>query len=176
MSAQSHRESTRRANPAPTNAPPAKEEPLTWEEEELAAYEPKRSKAVEEQRRAEAKRALLARQLPHQWKALREILVIRCESVNARARRTVLRAFAQGQDCLEIRREDESKIQINFEVDKKKVTFSGKVLVYDREYELIVQTYNDVDTTVWYSHATLTNEQPDDLAKSMISILLRVDQ
>jgi hypothetical protein len=131
---------------------------------------------VEEQRRAEAKRALLARQLPHQWKALREILVIRCESVNARARRTVLRAFAQGQDCLEIRREDESKIQINFEVDKKKVTFSGKVLVYDREYELIVQTYNDVDTTVWYSHATLTNEQPDDLAKSMISILLRADQ
>jgi hypothetical protein len=96
--------------------------------------------------------------------------------VNARARRTVLRAFAQGQDCLEIRREDESKIQINFEVDKKKVTFSGKVLVYDREYELIVQTYNDVDTTVWYSHATLTNEQPDDLAKSMISILLRADQ
>jgi hypothetical protein len=176
MSAQPHRESTRRANPAQTSAPPVKEEPLTWEEEELAAYEPKRVKAVDEQRRAEAKMALLARQLPNQWKALREILVIRCESVNARARRTVLRAFAQGQDCLEIRREDESKIQINFEADKKKVTFSGKVLVYDREYELVVQTYNDVDTTVWYSHATLTNEQPDDLAKSMISILLRADQ
>jgi hypothetical protein len=27
-----------------------------------------------------------------------------------------------------------------------------------------------------YSHATLANEQPDDLAKSMISILLRSDQ
>jgi hypothetical protein len=120
--------------------------------------------------------ALLARQLPLQWKALREILVIRCESVNARARRTVLRAFAQGQDCLEIRREDDSKIQISFETEKKKVTFSGQVLVYDREYELIVLTYNEVDTTVWYSHATLANEQPDDLAKSMISILLRSDQ
>ena len=140
MSAQPHRESTRRANPAPTNAAAVKEEPLTWEEEELAAYEPKRSKAVEEQRRAEAKMALLSKQLPLQWRALREILVIRCESVNARARRTVLRAFAQGQDCLEIRREDDSKIQISFETDKKKVTFSGKVLVYDREYELIVQT------------------------------------
>jgi hypothetical protein len=168
MSTQPHRESTRRANAAP-NAAVVKEEPLTWEEEELAAYEPKRTKAVEELRRAEAKMALLARQL-------REILVIRCESVNARARRTVLRAFAQGQDCLEIRREDDSKIQISFETEKKKVTFSGQVLVYDREYELIVLTYNEVDTTVWYSHATLANEQPDDLAKSMISILLRSDQ
>ncbi len=176
MSAQPHRESTRRANAAPANAAAVKEEPLTWEEEELAAYEPKRTRAVEELRRAEAKMALLTRQLPLQWKALREILVIRCESVNARARRTVLRAFAQGQDCLEIRREDDSKIQITFEADKKKVTFSGQVLVYDREYELIVLTYNEVDTTVWYSHATLANEQPDDLAKSMISILLRADQ
>ena len=86
MSAQPHRESTRRANAAPANAAAVKEEPLTWEEEELAAYEPKRTKAVEELRRAEAKMALLARQLPLQWKALREILVIRCESVNARGK------------------------------------------------------------------------------------------
>ena len=150
--------------------------PATWEEEELAAYEPKRAKFVEETRQAAAKAALLARQLPHQWKALREILMIRCESLNAKAGRTILRPAAPDPDTLEIRREDDSKIVVHFEAAKKKVTFSGKAFGYDREYELIVPTFGAADTTVWYNQSTLATDQPDDIAKTMLGVFLRAEE
>src|SRR5260370_41184570 len=107
---------------------PAKEKavPLTWEEQELEAYEPKRAKAVEEKRKAAAKADLLTRQLPHQWRALREIVNIRCESLNAKAGRMILLSVDPQQDRLEIRREDDSKMEVRFEAASRKVTFSGK--------------------------------------------------
>jgi hypothetical protein len=157
----------------PINGKPV---PLTWEEEELAAYEPKREKAVEDKTRSDARAELLARQLPLQWKALREIMTIRCESLNDKAGRTVLRATSTNLDSLDIIREDGMKIELMFDSAIKKIKFSGKVLGYDREYELAVQTLNGVDTTAWYSPTTLSTEQPDDLAKLMISLLLRADQ
>ena len=53
--------------PEPSTAEkPEKKVPLTWEEEELAFYEPKRNVVVEEKRKADARAALLLRQLPHQ--------------------------------------------------------------------------------------------------------------
>src|SRR5579863_9750426 len=88
-------------------APEKKKVPLTWEEEELENYEPKRVKAVEVKTRADARAALLVRQLPYQLNALREVISIRCESVNTRAGRTVLRSVNPDQQRLEIRREDD---------------------------------------------------------------------
>ncbi len=149
---------------------------MSWEEEELMAYEPKRAKAVEEKSKADARIELLARQLPLQWKALREILAIRCESMNDRAGRTVLRAVSPNLDSLEISREDNLKIEVQFSSATKRIKFIGKALGYDREYELMVVAFNGVDTTAWYSPTTLSTEQPDDLAKLMLSILLRADQ
>jgi hypothetical protein len=154
----------------------AKKVPLTWEEEELAFYEPKRSVAVEVKRKAESRAALLNKQLPHQWNALREVIAIRCESVNTKAQRTVLRVAAPDNNRLEIRREDDQGIFLQFEPEKKKVTFSGKALGFDREYELVVQTRDDVDVTVWFSGTTLTTDQTDDLVKAMVSVLLRFEQ
>lgn len=154
----------------------AKASAQSWEEEELAFYEPRRSKAAEEERKAAARAAMIARQLPLQWNALRQILQIRCESVNARAKRLVLRSVTPQDDKLEIRREDDLKIELQFDAPAKRVKFTGKVLGYDREYELTVQTYNGSDTTAWFSPTTLTTEQPDDVAKLMLSILLRADQ
>lgn len=154
----------------------AKKVPLTWEEEELAFYEPKRSVAVEVKRKADARAALLQHQLPHQWTALREVIGIRCESVNAKARRIVLRTLATDKNRLEVRREDDQGFVMLFEPEKKKVTFSGKVLGFDREYELVVQTHDDVDTTAWFSSTTLTTDQTDALAKTMISVLMRFEQ
>jgi len=163
-----------RGNPAiPINAHAV---PPTWEDEELAAYEPKRAKAVEEKTRADARAELLARQLPLQWKALREIMAIRCESLNDKAGRVVLRAVSPNLDSLEISREDGLKIELQFDSVTRKIKFAGKVLGYDREYELSVQSLNGVDSTAWYSPTTLSTEQPDDLAKLMISLLLRADQ
>lgn len=150
--------------------------PLTWEDEELTAYEPKRAKAVEEKTKTDARIELLARQLPLQWKALREIIAIRCESVNDRSGRTILRALAPNLDSLEISREDNLKIEVQFSSATKRLKFIGKPLGYDREYELMVVAYNGVDTTAWYSPTTLSTEQPDDLAKLMLSLLLRADQ
>jgi HEAT repeat protein len=173
MSIQTERDPQRRGAAA---AAPVRTEPLTWEEEELAAYEPKRTKAVEEQQRAAAMAALLQRQLPLQWKALREIINIRCESINAKAGRAILRSVDPNPDHMEIRREDDQKIEVLFEPEKKQVTFSGKAFGYNREYELIVQTYDFVDTTVWFSKGTLATEQPDYIAKSMLSVFLRADE
>jgi len=150
--------------------------PQTWEEEELAAYEPKRAQAVEEKQRADSHVELLARQLPLQWKALREIMCIRCESLNDKAGRIVLRSLSLDHDSLEFSREDNQKIEVRFDSATKKIKFIGKALSYDREYELAVQTYNGADTTAWYSPTTLSTEQPDDLAKLMLSLLLRADQ
>jgi len=127
-------------------------------------------------RKAEARAALLNKQLPHQWNALREVVAIRCESVNTKASRTVLRVAAPDNNRLEIRREDEQGIVMQFESEKKKVTFSGKALGFDREYELVVQSRDDVDVTVWFSGTTLTTDQTDDLVKAMISVLLRFEQ
>lgn len=158
------------------DAPVEKKVPLTWEEEELTNYEPKRTKAVEIKRREEAKEALRIHQLPHQWKALCEVISIRCESINARAARTVLRAASPDNNRLEIRREDDLGFVMLFDSEKGKVVFSGKVLGFEREYELIVQTRDDGDSTAWFSKTTLTTEQTDDLAKAMISSLLRFDQ
>jgi hypothetical protein len=155
---------------------PEKKVPLTWEEEELAFYEPKRSVAVEEKRKADARAALLLRQLPYQWKALCEVITIRCQSINTRAARTVLRPAATDQNSFEVRREDDHGFFMKFDSEKKKVTFSGKPLGFSREYELIVVTRDDVDTTAWFSSTTLTTEQTDDLSKAMISILLRFQQ
>jgi hypothetical protein len=149
---------------------------MTWEDEELAAYEPKRAIAVDEKTKADARTELLARQLPLQWKALREILAIRCESLNDKAGRTILRAVAPNHDGLEIIREDNLKIELQFDSATKKIKFIGKPLGYDREYELMVQTYNGVDSTAWFSPTTLSTELPDDLAKLMLSLLLRADQ
>jgi hypothetical protein len=157
-------------------APPEKKIALTWEEEELENYEPKRAVAVEIKRKADARAALLVRQLPHQWDALCEVLSIRCESINIKANRLVLRGAMPDEHCLEIRREDEQGFVMQFDAEKKKVKFTGKALGFDREYELIVQTHDDVDSTAWFSATTLATEQTDDLAKAMISMLLRFDQ
>ena len=153
-----------------------KKVPLTWEEEELAFYEPKRVKAVDAQQRAEARAALLVRQLPHQLNALREVISIRCESINTKAGRTVLRSVNPDRNRFEIRREDDLGFVMQFDPEKKKIVFSGKVLGFDREYELIVQSHGDVDTTVWFSSTTLAAEPTDVLAKYMISTLMRFEQ
>jgi hypothetical protein len=158
------------------DAPEKKRAPLTWEEEELENYEPKRTVAVEIKRKADARAELLIRQLPHQWNALCEVFSIRCQSINTRARRTVLRGAMPDNNHLEIRREDELGIVLQFDSEKKKVSFTGKVLGFDREYELIVETHDGVDTTAWFSHTTLVAERTDDLAKGMIATLLRFDQ
>jgi hypothetical protein len=149
---------------------------MAWEDDELSAYEPKRAKAVEEKTKADGRVELLARQLPLQWKALREILAIRCESLNDRAGRTILRAVTLSLDAVVISREDNTKIEVQFDSAAKTMKFSGKPLGYDREYELVVQTQNGVDITAWFSPTTLSTEQPDDLAKLMLSLLLRADQ
>jgi hypothetical protein len=164
---------------SPVNGPAAPERKkvaLTWEEEELENYEPKRAKAVTVKQTADARAALLVRQLPHQLNALREVISIRCESVNTKAGRTVLRSVNPDRNRLEICREDDMGFVMQFDPGKKKVVFSGKVLGFDREYELVVQTRDDVDSTAWFSQTTLATEQTDDLAKAMISTLLRFDQ
>lgn len=154
----------------------AKKVPLTWEDEELAFYEPKRVVAVEVKRKADARAALLQHQLPHQWSALREVISIRCESINSKARRIVLRPIATDKNRLEVRREDDQGFAMQFDPEKKKVIFSGKPLGYDREYELVVQSRDEVDTTAWFSSTTLTTDQTDSLAKAMISVLMRFEQ
>jgi hypothetical protein len=158
------------------NAPVEKKVPLTWEEEELTNYEPKRAKAVEIKQREDAKEALRIHQLPHQWNALCEVIAIRCESINARAGRTVLRAVSPDDSHLEIRREDDLGFVMEFDPEKGKVTFSGKVLGFQREYELTVQTRDGIDSTAWFSKTTLTTDQTDELAKAMISALMRFEQ
>jgi hypothetical protein len=155
---------------------PAKRGPLTWEEEELENYEPKRAVAVEEKRKADGRAALLIRQLPHQWNGLCEVMSIRCDSVNIKAGRTVLRGAMPDANRLEIRREDEQGFTVQFEPDRKKIVFSGKVLGFDRTYELVVQERDGVDATAWFSQTTLSTEQTDDLAKGMLSTLLRFNQ
>jgi len=162
--------------PEPAGEKPVKKVPLTWEEEELAFYEPKRSVAMEAKRKADARAALLLRQLPHQWNALREVFAIRCESINTKAGRVVLRPSAPDRQRMEILREDDQGISLLFDPEKKKVTFSGKALGFDRHYELIVVTRDDVDSTAWFSSTTLTTDQTDDLAKTMISVLMRFEQ
>jgi len=149
---------------------------MAWEDEELAVYEPKRAKAVEEKRIAAEKEDLLNEQLPHQWNALRQIFIIRCESINARAKRMVLRSVDPQHDHLEIRREDESTIEAHFEAEKRKVKFSGKGFGYDRDYELIVKNYGGPDTTVWFCIQTEQVEQPDEIAKSLLTLFLRAEQ
>lgn len=155
---------------------PEKKVPLTWEEEELAFYQPKRDIAVEEKRKADARAALLLRQLPHQWKALQEVISIRCESVNMKAGRVVLRPAAPDNNKFEVRREDNEGFFMQFDSETKKVTFNGKPLGFSRNYELVVVTRDDVDSTAWFSTTTLTTEQTDDLAKAMISVLMRFQQ
>jgi hypothetical protein len=157
-------------------APEQKRRPTTWEEEELESYEPKRAVAVEIKRKADARAELLIRQLPHQWNALCEVFSIRCQSINTKASRVVLRGAMPDQNRLEIRREDDLGIVLQFDPEKKKVSFTGKVLGFDREYELIVEARDGVDSTAWFSHTTLATEQTDDLAKGMIATLLRFDQ
>ena len=155
---------------------PEKKRPLTWEEEELQSYEPKRTVAVEVKRKADARAALLVRQLPHQWNALCEVFSIRSESVNTKAGRPVLRGAMPDPNRLEIRREDEQGFVVLFDPENKKIVFSGKVLGFERVYELVVQERDGVDATAWFSQTTLLTEQTDDLAKGMISTLLRFDQ
>jgi hypothetical protein len=162
--------------PVSGSSAPEKKVPLTWEEEELQNYEPKRTVAVEVKRIADARAALLIRQLPHQWNALCEVMSIRCESVNTKASRTVLRGAMPDPNRLEIRREDDQGFLVQFDQDRKKVIFTGKVLGFERVYELVVQERDGVDTTAWFSQTTLLTEQTDDLAKGMISTLLRFDQ
>src|SRR5579871_4405768 len=142
---------------------PEKKVPLTWEEEELANYEPKRSVAVEEKRKADGRAALLVRQLPHQWNALCEVFSIRCQSVNTKAGRTVLRGAMPDPHRLEIRREDDLGFVVQFDPDRKKILFNGKVLGFERVYELVVQERDGVDMTAWFSQTTLLMEQTDEL-------------
>jgi hypothetical protein len=162
--------------PVSSPALPPKRGPLTWEEEELENYEPKRAVAVEEKRKADARAALLVRQLPHQWDALCEVMSIRCDSVNTKAGRTVLRGAMPDPNRLEIRREDDEGFVVQFDPERKKVGFKGKVLGFERIYELVVQERDGVDATAWFSQTTLATEQTDDLAKGMLSTLLRFNQ
>jgi hypothetical protein len=157
-------------------APEERKVPLTWEEEELQNYEPKRAVAVEVKRKADARAALLVKELPHQWNALCEAMSIRCECVNSKAGRAVLRGAMPDENRLEIRREDDMGFLIQFDAEKRKVLFTGKVLGFDRQYELVVQTRDDVDSTAWFSQTTLATDLTDDLAKQMIGYLLRFDQ
>src|SRR3984957_4079285 len=157
-------------------AAPEKKRAWTWEEEELENYEPKRSVAVEGKRKADARGGLMVRRRPHQRDALCEVPSIRCESVNTKAGRTVLRGAMPDPNRLEIRREDDQGFMVQFDSDRKKVVFTGKVLGFERVYELVVQDRDGVDVTAWFSQTTLLTEQTDELAKGMISTLLRFDQ
>ena len=105
------------------DAPEKKKVPLTWEEEELAYYEPKRSVAVEAKRKADARAALL-RQLPHQLNALREVIAIRCEGINTKAGRIVLRSANPDRYRFEVWREDDLGFFMQFDAEKKKVIFA----------------------------------------------------
>jgi hypothetical protein len=160
-----------------TDEPAKKKIPLTWEEEELAFYEPKRVKAVEVKVREDRHSALLQKQLPLQWKAMHEVFAIRSQSINTRAGRTVIRVLSTDENRFEVRREDDQGFALQFDSQRKKVIFSGKPLGFEREYELIVQTSHDnVETTAWFSSTTLTTEHTDALTKAMLSVLMRFDQ
>jgi len=158
------------------DGPPVRKAPPTWEDEELAFYEPRRTVASAEKRRADAKADLLTRELPLQLNGLREVISIRCERLNAKAGRTILRSVDPDRNRLEIRREDDEGFVMQFNPENKRVAFTGKALGFDREYELVVQTRDEVDSTTWFSLTTLANEETDDLAKYMISVLLRFEQ
>jgi hypothetical protein len=162
--------------PVSVQAAPEKKVPKTWEEEELAQYEPKRSVAVEIKRREDAKAAFLVRQISLQWNAICEVIAIRCECINARAARTVLRIASADPNRLEFRREDDQGVTLQFEPQNGKLSFSGKALGFDRNYELTVVTRDGVDSTAWFSRTTLATEETDELSKSMISTLMRFDQ
>jgi hypothetical protein len=178
MSVQASAETITRRIAEVTKPVPAapKKGPVSWEEEELTQYEPKRAVALEIKRREDGKKALLTRQIPQQWNAIREVIAIRCECINARASRTVLRTASADENRLEFRREDDQGIVLIFDPQKGKLSFSGKALGFDRDYELTVVTRDGVDSTAWFSRTTLATEETDELAKAMISTLMRFDQ
>jgi hypothetical protein len=149
---------------------------MGWEEEELAIYEPKRKKAVEVKRLADARAQLLNQQLPLQWKTLREIFIIRCESVNAKAKRTILRSIDPNVDRLDIRRENDSKIEGRFDASLKKVHFKSDAFAIEREYTLVITTYNNVDAVAWFCTQTEVAEGPDEIVKFLLSSFLRAEQ
>lgn len=149
---------------------------MGWEEEELAVYEPKRKKAVEVKRLADARAQLLNHQLPLQWKTLREIFIIRCESINAKAKRAILRSIDPNVDRLDIRRENDSKIEGRFDASVKKVHFKSDAFAIEREYTLVITTYNNVDSVAWFCTQTEVAEGPDEIVKFLLSSFLRAEQ
>jgi hypothetical protein len=108
---------------------------------------------------------------------MHEVFAIRCQSINTKAGRAVLRVMSTDENRFEVRREDDQGFAVQFDPQRKKVTYDGKPLGFERDYELIVQTSHDnVETTAWFSSTTLTTEHTDALTKAMLSVLMRYDQ
>ncbi len=149
---------------------------MGWEEDELAVYEPKRKVAVGVKKLADGRAQLLNHQLPLQWKTLREIIIIRCESVNAKAGRAVLRSIDPHHDRMDIRRENDSKIEGVFNAAAKKVHFKSDAFAIEREYTLVITTYNNADAVAWFCTQTEVAEGPDEIAKFLLSTFLRAEQ
>jgi hypothetical protein len=155
---------------------PAGDSAMGWEDDELAVYEPKRKKAVEIKKLADARVKLLNHQLSLQWKTIREIFTIRCESINAKAGRVVLRSVDAHQDRLDIRRENESKIEGKFDAASRKIHFKSDAFAIEREYSLVITTHNHADSVAWFCTQTEVAEGPDEIVKFLLSMFLRAEQ
>ncbi len=149
---------------------------MAWDDEVLQIYEQNRNKAVEAKRIAAERLHRLNHEQPGQWKALRGAFLTRCEKMNAKVGRIILLSIDPDPNNLDIRREDDSKIDAKFDPNTRTVKFTSNVLNFERDFELKVMTLGGSDAVVWFCVETESIDHVDEIAKSMITNFLRADQ
>ena len=147
---------------------------MTWEDDELAEYEKNRAKVLEGNKLSSQRGQLLEKQQAHQWNVLRGAITKRCANINAKAGRQILWSIDPHTDHLEIRREDNEKLEGLYVPEIRTVKFWSDVPPFvERQYELSVRPIQGNDATVWIDLQTKEIESPDDIATSILGQFLR---
>jgi hypothetical protein len=149
---------------------------MAWDDDVLQVYEQKRNKALEAKRIATERLQRLNNEQPLQWKALRETFLTYCENFNAKVGRIILLSIDQDLNSLDIRREDDSKIDAKFNAGTRTVKFTSDVFNFEREFELRVMTLGGSDAVVWFCLQTESIDQVEEIAKSLLTNFLRAEQ
>jgi hypothetical protein len=147
---------------------------MSWEDEELEAYEKHRKGTAEANTLASQRNTLLSEQGSAKWTELRTEVSKIVEGINERAGRTVISSGSQTHDQLRLVREDGAKFDGDWTGNDYKAKFyCDQCLPPDKDYELTVRPVDGNDTVVWIPAQGNNYETCTSIAKLLMSNFMR---
>ncbi len=149
---------------------------MAWEDEELAAYERKRTEANERNLLSVQRNRMLEEQHEKQWIALRTEILETFQLLNEKAGRIITQSRTHQVYELRIQREDREELQAEYDAETRAVTFTSESNSFDEiSFGLTVHPVQGNDRLVWSTIGKNSEDlSKEQVSKNIVSKFLRV--